>query len=281
MFETRFIHLTDTHLVAGDGLLYGLDPADRLRAAVDAINEHHAGQAQFVVVTGDLTHWGEPEAYRTLANAFARLPIPVDLLIGNHDDRRVFQTEIPDAMRDPDGFVQGWRDTPAARLVYLDTVLPGTHAGAYCEARRRWLSDTLEAAPGPVMLFMHHPPFEIGIAPMDTICLSDRGPFADVVMPHRDRIRHLFFGHVHRPISGSWRGIPFSTIHGTNHQVALNLDAGVTAIPGSHEPPSYSVVLASRHDVIVHQFPFLDASRTFDMATGYGAEPRDYALSMG
>ena len=37
----KFIHLTDTHVI-GDGLLYGQDPAARLRAAVASINAEHS-----------------------------------------------------------------------------------------------------------------------------------------------------------------------------------------------------------------------------------------------
>ena len=66
----KFIHLTDTHL-AGPGLkLYGLDPRARLDAAIADINTHHS-DAAFAVVTGDLTHWGEAEAYANFAEAIA------------------------------------------------------------------------------------------------------------------------------------------------------------------------------------------------------------------
>mgnify|MGYP002059127644 FL=1 len=57
----KFIHLTDTHVI-GDGLLYGQDPAARLLAAVASINAEHS-DAGFVVLTGDMTHWGDAAAY--------------------------------------------------------------------------------------------------------------------------------------------------------------------------------------------------------------------------
>ena len=38
-----------------------------------------------------------------------------------------------------------------------------------------------------------------------------------------DKPDMFVFGHVHRPISGVWRGIPFHTVRGFNHQVALQL----------------------------------------------------------
>ncbi|MEZ5728424.1 MAG: phosphodiesterase [Burkholderiaceae bacterium] len=243
------------------------------------MNAAHA-DASFVVITGDLTHWGEPQAYEALQAELARLVVPVELMIGNHDDRAAFGARFPTARRDRNGFVQGTRDLAGARLVFLDTVLAGTHAGAYCPQRLEWLAATLGEAPGSIVLFSHHPPFEIGIRSMDSICLRDRDALAAVLEPHRDRIRHLFFGHVHRPVSGSWRGIPFSTVYGTNHQVALDLDPDARLIPGSHEPPAYAVVLMSGDSVVVHTHSYTTQVARFALQAESGLEPREYALSM-
>jgi len=77
-------------------------------------------------------------------------------------------------------------------------------------------------------------------------------------------VRHLFFGHVHRPISGSWHGVPFSTLRGTNHQVWLDF-AAKGDIPGSHEPPAYGVVLINHETVVVHSHDFMDQSLKFSL----------------
>ena len=110
---------------------------------------------------------------------------------------------------------------------------------------------------------MHHPPFDVGLASMDAIGLKDAAAFEAVLAPHRHRVRHLFFGHVHRPISGSWCGVPFSTLRATNHQVAFDLHAA--EIPGSFEPPAYAVVLAHAQQTLVHNHDFLDASPRFPL----------------
>ncbi len=103
--------------------------------------------------------------------------------------------------------------------------------------------------------------------------------FSKVIEPFRGKVRHLFFGHVHRPISGSWRGIPFSTLYGTNHQVAFSLqdDPNLT---GTHELPAYSVVLVDPDKVLVHTHSYLESSPHFSMASTQGVESRAYALEM-
>ena len=65
---------------------------------------------------------------------------------------------------------------------------------------------------------------------------------------------------VHRPIAGSWRGIPHSTLRGTNHQVPLDFDA-VEVVPKSHEPPAYAVVFLEEGQTTVHFHDYLDTCR--------------------
>ncbi len=57
----KLIHITDTHFVARGLKLYGLDPHARLAAAVADVNALHR-DAELAIVTGDVTHWGEPVA---------------------------------------------------------------------------------------------------------------------------------------------------------------------------------------------------------------------------
>ena len=258
----KFIHLTDTHVI-GEGLLYGQNPAERLARAVASINSEH-GDAEFVIITGDMTHWGDAAAYARFADAIGQLTMPVHLMIGNHDDTPSFIQTFPDIPRDENGFVQTAFQTPFGHFLLLDTKASETHAGAYCEARCTWLARQLEA-PGPVFLFMHHPPFEVGIKAMDAIMMHDAEAFRDVISPHKWRIRHLFFGHVHRAIWGTWRGISYSCMRGLNHQVALDLQSPAEQIRGNFEPPAYGVVLLSDDQVTIHLNDFTSSSENFNL----------------
>ena len=100
-----------------------------------------------------------------------------------------------------------------------------------------------------------------------------------MIAPYRSRIRHLFFGHVHRPIFGSYGKIPFSTLRGTNHQVWFELDASATDHLASHEPPAYGVVLIDDANLVVHSHDFLDTSLRFPFEPPAGVDGRDYALN--
>lgn len=260
----KIIHLTDPHFVPEGKTLYGRDPSVALAAAVADINAHHA-DAHLVVMTGDLTHWGEPEAFDHLARVLSPLRPPLRLLVGNHDNREIFRAHFPDQASDTNGFVQASLQTPVGQFLFLDTTLEGTHAGHYCADRLSWLLDNLENGAGtPLFLFMHHPPFDIGLRSMDMLGLVQKDAFREVIEPHKSRIRHLFFGHVHRPVAGSWLGIPVSTVRALNHQVGFDLES--EAIPGSFEPPAYGVVLINDEAIAVHMHDFMDGSPKFQLS---------------
>ncbi|GGG79525.1 3',5'-cyclic adenosine monophosphate phosphodiesterase CpdA [Salipiger pallidus] len=275
----KFIHLTDTHVIGGDRTLYGGDPAQRLGLAVDSINREHS-DAAFTVVTGDLTHWGDADAYAAFEAQISRLAMPLVLMVGNHDVTEAFSATFPDAPRDEAGFVQSTRQTPQGTCLFLDTHQPGTHAGHYCATRRAWLARQLNQTSGPLLMFMHHPPFATGIAAMDAIMMQDHAVFWDVIEPHKHRIRHLFFGHVHRAMWGNWRGISWSCMRGLNHQVALDLTPGMTSIPGDLGAPAYGVALVDEDCVTVHLHEFASTAPRFTLDAPDGGDSAAYALSM-
>lgn len=275
----KFIHLTDTHVIGDGQLLYGADPARRLRLAVDSINAEHS-DAAFVIVTGDLTHWGDARAYAAFAAEIDLLTSPVHLMVGNHDNTPDFAASFPKAPRMASGHVQFAFDTPQGRALCLDTSMPDTHAGGLCDMRLTWLEAQLSGSDDPVLLFMHHPPLPVGIAAMDAIMMQDAAALHAVLAPHTHRIRHLFFGHVHRAIFGNWRGISFSCMRGPNHQVALDLSGDTSVIRADLAPPAYGVVLVDEGAVVVHLHDFTDPSPRFTLQLPEGTDPTDWALNM-
>jgi Icc protein len=251
----KLVHITDTHLVTPGHSLYQTDPYERLAQCIDDIVLNHA-DAAFCVLTGDLAHKGELAAYHGLAKQLARLRMPTYPLLGNHDFRAPFREALPDAPRDADGFVQAALRREEGDFLFLDTLDEGVNGGKYCEKREAWLRARLdEAGERPVYLFMHHPPFSIHIPCVDRIALAQPERFAALVAGRN--IRHLFYGHVHRPVCGSWHGIPVSTMRGLNHQVPFDLKT-VSPVPKSHEPPAYAVVFIDPDQVTVHFHDYLD-----------------------
>lgn len=246
----KIIQLSDPHLMAPGGLLYGSDPLARLDACLADIGDNHA-DADLVVISGDLTNDGERAAYAALQERLAQFSLPCRLMLGNHDDRTLFLEMFPDAVAER-GFVQSVFDGAEGRLILLDTLDSGHVEGRLCAARLDWLDEKLSEARGPAFLFMHHPPFRIHMPVLDEVRLADADAFHTVLSRHGN-VRHIFAGHVHRLIAGSWRGIPVSTLRSTNHQTALDFSQSWSL---GREPPAYAVIFIDADGAIVHFHDF-------------------------
>ncbi len=260
----KIVQLSDLHLTAGGEPLFGSSPRARLELAIDSILNQHA-DADFCLLTGDLADAGGEASYAALAEALHRLPMPSHVMPGNHDSRAALRCQFPYLPANARGFIQQAFDTPAGRFLLLDTVEAGAPWGSFCAARREWLARQLAAAgEPPLYIAMHHPPLALGIPSMDQFALRDAEAFWAVIAPHRARIRHLFFGHVHRPIGGSWRCIPFSCTASPNHQVALDLTTlRGDDVPGCREPAGYAVILIDADSVVVHHQQLFNGETTF------------------
>ncbi len=251
---TRFAHITDLHVVPRGDTLHGLDSIGRVEDCIADINRHRE-QLSFCVFTGDLVDRGDHESYGVLRELLQTLTVPYHLILGNHDRRRAFYAIFPEQPRDPNGFLQFRVQTRDTVMLFLDTLDEGRSAGAYCRSRQRWLAERLAEAAGlPVYVFMHHPPFDIRMPSLDRMKLDDGNRLAEVL--GSGDVRHLFFGHVHRSLSGSWHGIPFSALPSTNHQIATDFET-VSPMPYSHGPPAYAFVELREQFVLVNQHPYL------------------------
>ena len=147
---TKIVTLTDIHIMPENGRLIGIDPTERLRLAIEHINRTQV-DAELCVITGDLTHKGDPDSYETLRQELAKLRIPVRILVGNHDIRENFRDAFPEADDDGNGFVQFATDLAGWRLIGLDPlhgppyIYPDSHAGVLCGKRLEYLKSAFAA----------------------------------------------------------------------------------------------------------------------------------------
>lgn len=249
----KLLQLTDIHLTTPGQTIGGRDPnANFDRALTHAMGLHTDAEALFI--TGDLSDWGESADYHRLKARIAHLPMPVHLLIGNHDDRPTLLRTFPD-LAGEGGFAHRVVPLSLGHAVLLDTWQANTHAGHFCEARANWLDAQLSTLPGPIWIFMHHNPVPLGIPPIDQIMLLDADRFGAAIRPHAGKIAHIFHGHCHLPLSGSLYGIPFSAPRGTNHAGWPDF-AATRLLSAADLTEAYSVILASEHSTMVHMVEF-------------------------
>ncbi|MBF6330707.1 phosphodiesterase [Nocardia transvalensis] len=221
-------HFSDTHLIAGDGELYGaVDAEERLRQLLDQAEASRITPTA-IVFTGDLTDHGEPDAYgklRDLVEPFAqRLGAPVVWVTGNHDSRAALREHLldEDGTTEPLDRVHVF---DGLRIVVLDTTVPGHHYGEVTDEQLDWLRSVLaEPAPFGTILAMHHPPVPCIQDLAVTVELRDQRRLADVL--DGTDVRSILAGHLHFSTTASFAGIPVSVASSSCYSQDLAVSEG-------------------------------------------------------
>jgi len=215
-------HISDTHLLGGDRPLYGKIPTrENLVKAIEQL-ERSKTNPRAIVFTGDLADLAEPDAYRSLRAivepAAARMGAQVIWVMGNHDERFRFATELLDeplAEEDQAGAPQDRvYDIDGLRIIAIDSTVPGYHHGEITDAQLDWLRDVLsEPAPHGTLLALHHPPIPTPIDLMALIELQGQHRLADVI--RGTDVRGILGGHLHYTTHSVFAGVPVSVAAAT------------------------------------------------------------------
>jgi 3',5'-cyclic AMP phosphodiesterase CpdA len=248
--------ITDLHVAAegpGEGLV---DTAEHLAAAVAYLNGmKHPADA--VVVTGDLVNDMTLAEYQRLGGLLEALEAPLFLLPGNHDDPAVMAEAFPMhryLRASPAGTYDYVVDLGEVVLLALDTTVRGHAHGAVGSAQLAWLDATLERlAAKPVLIAMHHPPFETGIWWMDAMGLEGAGELAAVLGRHANAQR-VICGHIHRSITATVGGAIVSVAPSTGQQVRLDLDGASSGM--TDEQSQLALHLWTRGGWVSHEVAF-------------------------
>lgn len=201
----KILQFSDTHLLAEGALAYGrVDTEAALRRAAAHMRDLavSAGGVDAVIVTGDLTDKGEPDAYARFRALAVDLGAPLYALPGNHDARDAMRAAFAgDGYLPPSGRLDFEIALGDLLAICLDDIIPGEGGGSLTDAQLSALDTRIAAhAPKPVALFLHHPPAAMGIAHMDQIGLANGGALAEIAGRHIN-LRLVACGHLHRMMS--------------------------------------------------------------------------------
>jgi 3',5'-cyclic-AMP phosphodiesterase len=224
------LHISDTHLIADDGPLYGAVDADgRLGDLLQQLTRSGL-RPDAIVFTGDLADKGEPEAYRkirSLVEPFAaQLGAELIWVMGNHDDRaelrRFLLDEAPSmAPLDRVCMIDG------LRMITVDTSVPGHHYGEVTPAQLDWLANELATpAPDGTILALHHPPIPSVLDLAVTVELRDQAALGQVL--RGTDVRAILGGHLHYSTNATFVGIPVSVASATCYTQDLTVEVGGT-----------------------------------------------------
>lgn len=242
-------HLSDVHLLAGGALLHGhIDTASQLHQTLARV-EQSAQHFDALVLSGDLTDRGQPEAYtllREIVDPVAeRLRVPIVMTGGNHDERRALAQCLygidTDEPQDDVTLVRG------LRIISMDSALPGFHHGGFSDAQYDWLSKQLaRPAEHGTILVMHHPPIRYHSPMMQLLDFEDVTRLRAAL--EGTDVRAILSGHLHVTSFGTLGTIPVFVAGGVSYVD----DAGAPRelLVGVDGPQSWNLIEVHPDDVV-------------------------------
>jgi 3',5'-cyclic-AMP phosphodiesterase len=234
--DVVLIQLGDLH-VGADWVR--LDPLQTLSATVDAACRLDLG-VDAVLVLGDLTEHGLDVEYEQAHGELERLRAPLHAAMGNRDDRETLRRHF--GLRPAgDAPLHYVTDLGPARLIVLDTTIPGEDAGELDDQSLAWLERELAVFPRtPTLVAMHHPPLLTGSPAWDHLALTARSrQRLSQTLEGHPQVRQILGAHLHRPLLAQFASRPLMVAPSTYVQFPLRLQAGV--LDPADEPPGYVV----------------------------------------
>lgn len=217
----RLLHLSDTHL-SGDGTLHYdiVDTAAALARVLGRAADLAGPDA--VVVTGDLTDDGSPEAYRILRDAVepwaTRHGASVHYVMGNHD--------LPAGFEQVLGERTGAVEVRGFRIVRLDSSVPGAGYGRLGTDQLEWLADTLRQPGGEsgTVVLVHHPPIPAMTPLLAALELQDPGELLRICSAAG--VVAILSGHYHLPLVSTVDGVTVAVAPGVTNTADVAVSPG-------------------------------------------------------
>jgi 3',5'-cyclic AMP phosphodiesterase CpdA len=261
-------HLSDTHLTSAGVRYKGVLDADAaLHRAVGVLADAVAGGRRLdaVVVSGDLTDSGDPDAYARLAAAVESIagsggPVPI-FATGNHDVRTAFHAHL--LGRNETGPILQVRDVNGLRIIVLDSTIPGAGHGRLTAEHLAELGAELAtpAAAGSLVV-LHHAPLPPPSVLLSYFALeaSSRAALSEAI--GGSDVRLILAGHHHLAQSAMLGSVPIAVAGST----AIRTDP---LAPTDHERTfasgAFNLVEVYPDTITVSVIPVDGAAQVFDL----------------
>ena len=210
-----FVHITDSHIGdSPDFMLHGKPTLAALQRIVDTIN-HMPQRPDFVLHTGDVSNDASPESYKSAAEVLSQLEVPLYFVAGNHDSTVFLREKLGAAPH-----ISGRLDAPMDYQFRVGDelfVVLDAHSAAVRDPLGRVSDDQLAALKTmcvpegpPLTVLLHYMPFRTSSPWLDeNMILVNGDALHEALLPARDRLRGVFFGHLHRNCQISRDGIMY------------------------------------------------------------------------
>ncbi len=205
--------ISDLHLSSENTKTFDVAPmSENLKKCIQHINQLPS-QPDLVLVTGDISNNGELDELLYAKTILDELKIPYYVIPGNHDNRHDLLTVFGEnsCSSNSDQLINYAINDYDIRLIGLDTSIANKSGGQFTQSSYEWLQDQLQQSPDqPTLLFMHHPPVNVGITETNIDGFEGKELLAKVLKNHHN-IEAILCGHIHLSTHTRWQGSMINT----------------------------------------------------------------------
>lgn len=251
-----FVHISDTHISANPE--YGLQHSPYstqtgAQALVKAVN-NLPFPVDLVLHTGDVAYDPDPSAYETARQIFSSLKFPIRYLAGNHDYPRELQ-RILLGRADAAAPFHYTFEMNGVQFICLDSNGPAEPPrGNVISEQLAWLEALLITPDDrPLVVAIHHNALPVGSPWLDEYMRIVNGEtLHQVLLKAKDRLRGVFFGHVHQNLQMYQDGILYTSALSSWNQFYVwpGLEETIQAPDG----PGFNVVTISANQTFVRRW---------------------------
>lgn len=221
----RFAHISDLHLQQGpDADKTAGTRFQRIAEAIAADLERIAGILDFIVHTGDMTDDAHPDSFAEFERIFSNLEPRLFTIPGNHDGPGAYFEQARHGFLARTNLAGRIIDLGGLRLLGLNTNIEGRTEGALDEEGLELARIELAREQAtPLVIAMHHPPFQLGLDEFDEIARLEGSAKLARMVQAASQPPLILSGHVHRMYHAHWHNaschvagsppLPFTSQH--------------------------------------------------------------------
>jgi Icc protein len=217
-------------------------------------------EPDFVLHTGDVSYNPDTVAYQKAQAILGDLRYPVYYVRGNHDDAAMMRRYLPNLPHGTGRLDYDFR-VGDYHIVVLDTFgnTDTPTQGFIQPSQLGWLAETLNhSTAGSIILALHHLAVETGVPVLDQkMIITNHEALFEVISPHHDRLRGVFYGHIHRATVAHRNGILLSSAPAVWFQL-VHWPDDTSVFEGDREAlPGFNIVTINHQQIWVtsHTIP--------------------------
>lgn len=256
----RFIHISDTHILDGPdpaSVSGRIHPAAGARALVEQINALPF-TPDFVLHTGDIAYDPDPASYELAREILGAIKYPTYYIPGNHDSTEMMQRIFLQHEHTRPYYYYTF-DVGYVQVVCLDSTGPAEPpAGSISDEQLEWLENLCkEPDDRALVVAVHHNVLPVGIPWLDEFMrLTNGADLHRALLPASERLRGVFFGHIHQNQQIMRDGILYCSVLSSWYQIH-SWPGQTQTIYEPDAEPGFNVVCITPEQVYIrhHRYP--------------------------